>query len=87
LRNPQAAVNGCGRDLRDRDAVLFAKYFDERRLTMPLFRVAPNDPQPDGITSVEKDAAKEKGEERDADIVMGAIGPVVGITPAACSAW
>jgi hypothetical protein len=43
--------------------------------------VAPNDPQPDGITALEKDAAKEKGEERNADIVMGPTWAVVGITP------
>jgi hypothetical protein len=69
------------RDLRDRDAALFAKYFDERLLTVPLFRVAPNVTQPDGITAVEKDAAKEKREERNADIVMGPIYAVVGVTP------
>jgi hypothetical protein len=69
------------RELRDRDAALFAKYCDERLLTVPLFRVAPNDPQPDGITTLEKDAAKEKGEDRNADIVMGPTWAVVGITP------
>ena len=43
--------------------------------------MAPNDPQPDGITALERDAAKEKGEERNADIVMGPTWAVVGITP------
>jgi hypothetical protein len=69
------------RELRDRDAALFAKYFDERLLTVPLFRVAPNDPQPDGITALVKDAAKEKGEDRNADLVMEPTWTVVGVTP------
>ncbi len=69
------------RELRDRDAALFAKHFDERLLTVPLYRVAPNDPQPDGITALVKDAAKEKGEARNADILMGSSWAVAGITP------
>jgi hypothetical protein len=50
-------------------------------------RVAPNDPQPDGITAVEKDAGKEKGEERNADIVRGRSGRWSASRPVACTAW
>lgn len=69
------------RELRDSDPALFAKFFDERLLTVPLFRVAPNDPQPDGITALVKDAAKERAEPRNADIIMEASWAVAGVTP------
>jgi hypothetical protein len=68
-------------DLRARDPALFAKHFDERLLAVPLYRVAPNDPQPDGVVALTKDAAKEKGEERNADTLLGHQWAVAGVTP------
>jgi hypothetical protein len=69
------------RDLRAKSPGLFAQYFDERLLTVPLFRVAPKEPPPDGITRLEKDADQEKGAEYNADRITGPAWCVVGITP------
>ena len=53
------------RELRDADPELFARYFDARLLDVPLYRVAPNDPPPDGVVHLVKDAEKEKGEDEE----------------------
>ena len=37
------------RELRAANPKLFAKHFDARLLDVPLYRVAPNDPPPDGV--------------------------------------
>jgi hypothetical protein len=69
------------RDLRAKSPGLFAQYFDERLLSVPLFRVAPKEPPPDGVTPLEKDADQEKGEEYNADRITELAWCVVGITP------
>ena len=51
------------RELQAADPKLFAKHFDARLLDVPLFRVAPNDPPPEGVIPLVKDAEKENGEE------------------------
>ena len=53
------------RELRDADPSLFAQYFDARLLDVPLYRVAPHDPPPDGVVHLIKDAEKEKGEDEE----------------------
>ena len=53
------------RELRDADPKLFAQHFDARLLDVPLYRVAPNDPPPDGVVHLVKDAEKEKGEDEE----------------------
>jgi hypothetical protein len=69
------------RDLREQSPALFGQYLDERLLEVPLFRVAPHDPPPDGVVHLLKDAEKEKGEPRNADLVTQPRWCVVGITP------
>jgi hypothetical protein len=69
------------RELHDESPGLFGQYLDERLLDVPLFRVAPHDPPPDGIVHLIKDAEKDKGEEKNADVVTQARWCVVGVTP------
>jgi superfamily I DNA and/or RNA helicase len=40
---------------------IFAAYFDERLLTLPLFRFAPKEQQPEGIYTVRRDDERPKG--------------------------
>src|SRR5262249_8954535 len=57
------------RELRDGSPGLFEQYIDERLLEVPLYRVAPHDPPPDGVIHLVKDAEKGKGEPRNADVI------------------
>jgi hypothetical protein len=68
-------------ELRDESPGLFSQYLDERLLDVPLFRVAPHDPPPEGVIHLIKDAEKEKGQEKNANLVMEPRWCVVGITP------
>jgi predicted RecB family nuclease len=69
------------RELRDGSPGLFEQYIDERLLEVPLYRVAPHDPPPDGVIHLVKDAEKGKGEPKNADVIAGPRWCVVGITP------
>ena len=69
------------RELRDADPTLFGKHFDPRLLDVPLYRVAPNDPPPDGVTHLRKDADKDKSEEYNTDIIQEEQWAVVAVTP------
>lgn len=69
------------RELQAADGKLFAKYFDARLLDVPLYRVAPNDPPPDGVIHLRKDAEKEKGEDYNADLILETEQSVMAITP------
>jgi hypothetical protein len=69
------------RDLRDADPSRFAQFFDPRLLAVPVYRVAPHDPPPDGAIHLSKDAGKEKGEARNADVVQQHRWCVVAVTP------
>jgi hypothetical protein len=69
------------RELLAADPKLFAKHFDARLLDVPLIRVAANDPPPDGVIPLVKDAQKEKGEEFNADVIQENPWTVVAITP------
>ena len=57
------------RELRDADPARFAQFFDARLLDVPVYRVAPHDPPPDGVVHLIKDAEKEKGEPKNADVI------------------
>jgi hypothetical protein len=69
------------RQLRDADKKLFAKHFDVRLLDVPLYRVAPNDQSPAGVIQLQKDAEKEQGEAKNADIIQEEEWALVAITP------
>ncbi|MBA4190613.1 MAG: DNA helicase [Planctomycetaceae bacterium] len=69
------------RELRDADPKLFAAHFDARLLDVPLYRVAPRDVPPDGVTPLGKDGDKESGEDKNADIILEQKWAVVGVTP------
>lgn len=67
--------------LRGKDPDLFRRHFDDRLLAVPLFRVAANDPQPEGIVALVKDAEKAPKQPKNADLILGESWAVVGITP------
>lgn len=67
--------------LRRKDPKLFGRHFDPRLLDVPLYRVAPNDPQPEGIVALVKDAEKEPKQPRNADLIVERPCVVVGVTP------
>jgi len=69
------------RALRAADKKLFAKHFDARLLDVPLYRVAPNDPPPAGVVHLQKDAEKQPGEGKNADIIQESLWAVVAVTP------
>ena len=69
------------RELQAANKKLFARHFDARILEVPLYRVAPNDPPPVGVTHLQKDAEKEKSEDCNADIIQEKSWAVVAITP------
>jgi len=69
------------RGLRDTDPARFAQFFDARLLDIPVYRVAPHDPPPDGAIHLGKDAKKEKGEPKNADVIQLVRWCVVAITP------
>jgi superfamily I DNA and/or RNA helicase len=48
---------------------------------VPLYRVAPKDPPPAGVVPLGKDAEKEKGDEDNADVILGEQWALVAITP------
>jgi hypothetical protein len=67
--------------LRDADPIRFAQFFDPRLLEVPVYRVAPHDPPPDNVVHLSKDAEKDKGEPKNADVIQQARWSVVAITP------
>ncbi len=73
-------VQGCLRYFHEHYADLFAHYFDPRLLDVELFRVAPKQPMP-GVTNLDKERDKEKGEDGNADIVIRSKWCVVASTP------
>ena len=62
---------------------IWFRYFDDRLLTLPLFRVAAKEEPPDGIRALTKDNQKEKGQPRNADVLREQRWCVVGATPGA----
>ena len=68
-------------DLRGKDPDLFRRHFDLRLLDVPLLRVAPNDPQPEGIVALVKDAEKGPKQPKNTDLILGESWAVVGVTP------
>jgi hypothetical protein len=48
---------------------------------VPVYRVAPHDPSPDGAVYLEKDAGKQKGAPKNADVVREHRWCVVAVTP------
>ncbi|QDV37679.1 DEAD/DEAH box helicase [Tautonia plasticadhaerens] len=68
-------------ELRRSDPKRFKKYFDARLLDVPIDRVAPRDPPPDGVTHLIKDNAKPRGEPKNADIVLSDRWSLVALTP------
>jgi hypothetical protein len=69
------------KELRDQSPDLFGQYLDARLLDVPLFRLAPHVPPPNGVAHLIKDAEKDKGEPKNADVVMEPRWCVVGVTP------
>jgi hypothetical protein len=69
------------RELRAKDRERFDRYFDARLLDVPLYRVAAKDPPPDGVIALDKDAEKERGENRNADVIREEPWAVVAVTP------
>ena len=69
------------RELSLKDARRFGRHFDPRLLDVPLYRVDPKETQPGGIVALAKDSEKEKGEPKNADVILGESWAVVGLTP------
>jgi len=69
------------RELRDADPKLFARHFDARVLDVPLCRVAPKDPPPDGVVALGKDAEKDDAEDFNIDLIQEHEWAVVAVTP------
>ncbi|MFO0796355.1 MAG: AAA domain-containing protein [Gemmataceae bacterium] len=69
------------RDLRATDRKLFDRHFDKRLLDVPLYRVGPKEPPPEGVIPLAKDDDKAKGEAFNADAVREHDWAVVGVTP------
>jgi hypothetical protein len=69
------------RELRAADPALFTMHFDARLLDVPLYRVAPNDPPPPGVIHLPKDADKESGQGKNADVIQEHPWAVVAATP------
>jgi hypothetical protein len=69
------------RELRDADTARFSQFFDPRLLDVPVYRVAPHDPPPETVIHLLKDAEKEKGELKNADVIQQASWCVVAVTP------
>src|SRR5262249_36303328 len=69
------------RELQTADPKLFARHFDARLLDVPLYRVAPNDPPPDGVILLTKDAEKDNDEDYNADVIREHPWAVVAVTP------
>ncbi len=69
------------RELRAADLKLFTKHFDARLLDVPLYRVAPHDPPPDGVIHLLKDDEKEDDDDFNADVIQESDWAVVGTTP------
>jgi hypothetical protein len=69
------------RELQASHEKLFASHFDARLLDVPLYRVAPNDPPPDGVIALTKDAEKDGDEDFNADLIEEHRWAVVAITP------
>ena len=59
---------------------IFARYFDPRLLTIPLYRIAPRHAK-DGITLLPKASEREKGDPYSTDVVSTQPWSVVGGTP------
>src|SRR6185503_16856667 len=59
----------------------FAACFDARILDIPLYRLAPRELPPAGITPLAKDREKAKGEAKNLAVIRGAPACVVGATP------
>jgi hypothetical protein len=68
-------------ELRRASPGLFDQYLDPGLLDVPIFRVNPHDPPPDGVTLLNKDADKEKGEPKNYDALLENEWEVVGVTP------
>ena len=81
LMNGVLQVRGMLRDLREADPERFEEYFDPRLLDVPIYRIAPHDPPPDGVILLIKDGEKARGEPKNADIVQGNRWAVVATTP------
>jgi hypothetical protein len=69
------------RALQAKSPGLFGQYFDPRLLDVPLLRVAPADPPPEGVVGLRKDAEKDRDEDYNADLIAGPTWCVVGLTP------
>jgi superfamily I DNA and/or RNA helicase len=69
------------RQLRAADPKRFDKHFDARLLDVPLYRVAPRDPPPDGVIALTKDAEKDGDEDHNADRIEEHPWAVVAVTP------
>jgi hypothetical protein len=69
------------RELHRESPGLFDQYLDPGLLDVPIFRVAPHDPPPEGVALLTKDAEKEKGEPKNYDVIEGEEWAVVGVTP------
>jgi predicted RecB family nuclease len=66
--------------LRDEHPQLWAQYFDERLLKIPLFRAVVTEAS-DGIVPLPKKDDQEKGEPQSADVIQAEKWCVVGTTP------
>lgn len=69
------------RDLRVKDRKLFDSHFDKRLLDVPLYRVAPKEPPPEGVIPLAKDTEKNQDDEYNADALLEYPWTVVGVTP------
>ena len=61
--------------------VLFAEYFDERLLYVPLYRLAGKNESPEGIVPLPKDRDLEKGQPKNANRLLAERYCVLGATP------
>ena len=75
------------RHIRERAPELFAWFFDERLLEVPLYRIAPRGTVPEGMLPLPKDEDREKGMPHSLKVLAGQRWAVAGAHLAASTAW
>jgi AAA domain/PD-(D/E)XK nuclease superfamily len=69
------------RTWQKRHPEIYTRFFEPRLLQVPLYRLMPKDPPPDGIIPLIRDEDKSKGERKNREILRGERCCVVGATP------
>lgn len=76
-----AMVRAMLAGFRESHPAVFAEYFDCRLLDVPLYRMAPSAPLPEGVIALPRDADREKGTPRAVEQILAAPYGIVAATP------